>query len=200
MTAYLPVLDVPEMPDMTYQPTHPEYGTCPHCLQAKRITKSGLLPAHQTPWMVSPFGKATFHCPGGLKRYAEFGENGREWDLHKGEWCEMPVEIPVLVVADPRLEGKFPQWRTVEVYPTVSSHAHRQRLIKQDGWRIELVMDDTDATAVLLRLGDGAPVVQSVQEQARDGAEAMCRLVTMMLARIELAQDDDMAKELGTDD
>lgn len=199
MSTYTPVADAPPMPSL--EPSdHGSYGTCPHCVKAVGLTKDGFLRDHKTPEFVrNAHWKATYLCPGVGRRYAEHGVTPKTWSLNDGDWALLPIEIPVLVIADPKLDGPFPAWRTVEVFQTVMSVGHRERLAAQQGWRIEMTSTESHLSAALIQLTDAGPVVAHEETIDRGQHNAPTLLITKMLAQIELAQDREMDEELGTE-
>jgi hypothetical protein len=166
-----PLAEVPEMPSLEKE--HPEYGTCPHCLQAKRITKSGWLPEHKTGYMVySPSMKATFECPGSGRRYTEHGDRPKHWDLRAGDWRWFPLEVPVIVRSDDQDGISEPTWRLVEVPASDDFRRAIVELVKGDRFRIEIQVIGKEVFGTLFALGssvkDGAtrPLYEAQARQA----------------------------------
>lgn len=154
-----PTVNPPELPDLTKD--HPEYGTCRHCLQAKRVTKSGFLPEHKTPYLVyGPSMKATFECPGSGRRYTEHGDEPQFWNLREARWQDFPLELPVLVRSHPDDGITEPTWRLIEVHSTPARKRALAELVKNDRFRIELEVSGKEAHGALFALGssesDGA--------------------------------------------
>lgn len=154
-----PLANPPALPSL--EKDHPEYGTCPNCLAAKRITKGGFLPDHKTQFMVySPSMKATFVCPGSGARYTEFGDNPQHWNLREARFQDFPLEIPVIVRSHPDDGITEPTWRLIEVHSTPPRRRALAELVKNDRFRIELEVSGKEAYGVLFALGssetDGA--------------------------------------------
>lgn len=191
------IVEAPPMPDLT--PAHPVYGTCPRCIKAVGVLKSGHLKEHKTPELVrSESWKAVYRCPGSGGRYAEYskapgtwgpGTWGKVWDLAAGQWLDLPIQVPVLVVADPRLDGSFPQWRMAEVHSTPAARIGSQRLAAHDRWRIQLYCTEQQATVALIEFENNTVIGAAAKETARrDGFEAMARLVSKMIARMMITE------------
>ena len=193
-TITAPLENPPEMPSL--KKDHPEYGTCRHCLQAKRITKAGWLPEHNTPYMVhSPSIKAAFKCPGSGRRYAEFGDEPQFWNLRDARWQNFPLELPVIVRSHPDDGITEPTWRLIEVHSTPPRRRALDELIKNDRFRIELEVSGKEAYGVLFALGssetDGATgaVFEAHARQASIFDNPVCevgnQLVDALFVRID---------------
>lgn len=131
-------LDTPIPPPPRVQATeaeHPEYGTCPRCVQAVRVLKSGFLREHKTSYLAVGFAKAQYQCPGAGRRYAEF-EQGTDkfWDLASGDWRRCMLRVPVWTA----YEDGSQEWRETHVPHSDALEAARDQLWANDLWRIEL--------------------------------------------------------------
>lgn len=192
-----PLANPPALPDL--KKDHPEYGTCPHCLQAKRITKSGFLPDHNTPYMVhSPSVKATFKCPGGGRRYTEFGDNAQFWNLRDARFEDFPLELPILVRSHPDDGVTEPTWRLVEVRNTPPRRLALAELVKNDRFRIELEVSGKEAYGVLFAIGssetDGTTgaVFEAHARQASIFDNPVCEVGTQLIDALFARLDQEV--------
>lgn len=184
----LSVKQTPEFPVMDRE--HPEYGTCPHCLQGKRLLKGGWLKDHTTPMMVAYFGTATFQCPGSGRRYAEYGEHAKEWNLRVGMWVDLPLDVPVIVREDPDLaESKIdmPAWRMVELLPATDARCEQIRQLgKGEEYRIEIfnTADHVEGWLVQIDKGRAFAVNSAAQPRAEFGIQHVVNQLLDTLATV----------------
>lgn len=186
---YAPAETVPVLPPRPSD--HPEYGTCPGCVQAKRLLKGGWLPDHNTGELpYGSTGKARFHCPFSGRRYAEFGEFAKSWSPRLADWEFLSVPVPVLIVSVPesmRPDTELPLWENLGVTATDRARHVANQLQEGDRWRIELNLSDAAVTAWLIQLDDGIPTGVFRHEEPR----------AMMDAEIAVTRAMEQVKNRG---
>lgn len=165
---------------------HPEYGSCPNCIKAVRVDKFGRLRDHTTPDLARGSLKANFRCPGSGGVYAEHGERGVTWDLAKGRWIDLPVDVPILFVAHPEATHQgveLPIWQLCEVPAQEIVRRGAAKLLDGSKWRIDLLFSANDVTGHLVQVDEAAlsVVTTRFEEIAYGGLE---RLVTGLLVMI----------------
>jgi len=201
-TEYVPVAEAPTMDqlraDMKKAATeHPDYGTCPHCIKAVRVDKFGRLRDHTTPELAMGSMKASYHCPGGGKPYAEHGDFGQTWDLKVGRWVDLDVDVPVLFVAHDVAAEKgveLPIWQLWGTKPDDVARRAVSTLFEGSKWRIELAFAGATVAGHLVRLdrGDRGPTLWETQvdEAAYGGTE---RVIGKLLRQLDAADHSDRA-------
>ena len=191
MTNYQPLTEVPPLEKLREDlkaaaKEHPDYGTCPHCIKAVRVDKSGYLRAHSTPELAMGSMKVSYHCPGAGKRYAEHGDDGQRWDLSNGRFVDLNVDIPVLLVAHPASAIGLPIWQLSDIPATELSRRAAKTLLDGAKWRIELVFTEREVTSHLIRVDwKGGPAVwESNTERQEFGGimDAVSKAVTRLEA------------------
>lgn len=77
--------------------SHPDYGTCPGCTQARRVRADGTLRTHNRDVVIGGGNvKATVECHGSGTYYTELKRGDywpQMWDARSGNWKDLPIEV-----------------------------------------------------------------------------------------------------------